>query len=106
MPFLTGTFLNAATVLSDGTELNPTDNSARASTIVLVPAPVSLSGSITNGQFQLTITTVPGQTFDVQASSDLSSWTSLGFQTAPDNGIIVIQDPITLKARFYRALQQ
>jgi uncharacterized repeat protein (TIGR01451 family) len=106
VPFLGGTLNDSVTVTSDGTDLNPANDSAYASTFVTVPVPATLSGAIVDGQLQLTVTAQPGATYVIEATTDFNTWTSFGTYVAPPSGTFTVQDTITLNARFYRAVLQ
>ena len=71
------------------------------------PLPATLSGTVTNGLFRLTVTAEPGLNYMVQASSNLSSWVSLGIYTAT-NGTFTVLDTTSplLRTRYYRTIRQ
>jgi hypothetical protein len=56
-----------------------------------------------NGNFILHAAGSPGETFDIQASTNLQTWQDLGPITADTNGIILFEDTNALQfpARFY-----
>ncbi len=56
------------------------------------------------GQVQLQFTGYDGFPYEVQVSSDLQSWTTLG-TAHPTNGVLMVTDPVgsTLNQRFYRS---
>ncbi len=75
---------------------------------IVVGSPAQLSGGqVVNGRFQFTIRTNPGSVFQVQRSSDLGTWSSLGLVTNV-TGSVLFQDPASPSSlgRFYRARQQ
>jgi hypothetical protein len=60
----------------------------------------------TNGAFQLQISSVAGQSYVLQGSTDLVSWTSLSTNVAPSNITVLIDANATnFPARFYRAVE-
>jgi uncharacterized repeat protein (TIGR01451 family) len=78
--------------------------------VVAIPSvsiPATLSGVFVNGVFQLTVTGQPGQSYIVQASGDLSSWSPVLTTNAPSNGTFTFADPASpsVKTRYYRTLQ-
>jgi uncharacterized repeat protein (TIGR01451 family) len=92
---------NTFTVASQQTDLNPANNSAQTVTgtfgLAIGPAP--------NGQYQLTIGGAPGQTYVIQSSSDLSSWTPVSTNTAGTAGPIVFPiNPQSASHAFYRVV--
>jgi subtilisin-like proprotein convertase family protein len=71
-------------------------------------APARLSGAVANGQFHLTVTAQPGALYELQASTDLSSWVPVLVTNASLlDGTIEFSDTNFpgLSRRFYRALQ-
>jgi alpha-tubulin suppressor-like RCC1 family protein len=59
--------------------------------------------SVASGMVTLRFTGAPNASYDVQATTDLKTWTSIAMATADGAGVFTIQDPITQPARFYRA---
>ncbi len=101
-----GAIVNTATVSSPNTDLYLADSTTANGTIVL-PAPISLLDA-TNfpGGLQLTLKGQPGQTYGIQVSSDLISWSTLSTNTSAPNGAFIFTDTGTnLPARFYRAVR-
>ena len=47
----------------------------------------------------------PGETYAIEASTDLEHWVPIGVRTADAEGVVVWDDPVggQLKHRFYRA---
>ena len=107
LPGIGGILVNAATVSSGATDLNPDNNSASVTTTVAAPVPAQLSGGFTNGQFLLTVSAQPGMTYIVEASSDFQNWSSLGAYTAPFTGVFQVIDPAAPapQTRFYRTVR-
>ncbi|HVM49336.1 MAG TPA: CARDB domain-containing protein, partial [Candidatus Acidoferrum sp.] len=97
------------TVVAAGNEvdLNPSNNSAQATTLVIAAAPAVLSGQVVNGQMRLTLTADPGFVYAIQGSSNLTAWASLVTNTVPSGGTIHYTDSSSssLTQRFYRALR-
>jgi uncharacterized repeat protein (TIGR01451 family) len=108
VPSIAGVFTNRVTVSGAYSDLNPVNDSSVTATSVSSPLPAVLSGSFIGGQFQLMVAAQPGQTYDVQASTDLTSWTSLGLYLAPFNGVFTVKDSNSpgLKTRYYRTVRQ
>jgi hypothetical protein len=88
-------------VIASGWTLNLT-------TIVPLPRPAILSGAVHNGVFQLTVSGQAGQSYAVQASSDLSSWTTIATTNAPATGVFSISENVApgLSTRYYRTVRQ
>ena len=100
-----GTYVNTASVTSDTPDDNPDDDSGSATVVVGTPAPPVLSAiAITSGhKFQFAITSLPGQTNVVQASTNLANpngwvpvWTNVGPFTFMD------PQSTNIPTRFYR----
>jgi bacillolysin len=75
---------------------------------IVVGAPAQLSGGqVVNGRFQFTIRADAGSVFQVQRSSDLATWISLGSITNV-TGSVLFPDPgsPSLLRSFYRVRQQ
>jgi uncharacterized repeat protein (TIGR01451 family) len=106
-PSVAGTFLNVATVSGNVTDLNLANNSPQVFAQSISPLPATLSGSVTNGFFLLTVTAEPGLNYMVQASTNLTSWVSLGIYTAT-NGTFTVPDTLTpaSRSRYYRTVRQ
>ena len=73
---------------------------------IVTPVLMVSPNSSTNGGFQLQVTSVAGQSYLFQASTDLVHWVSLSTNVAPSN-ITVLVDPnvANFSARFYRAVE-
>ena len=72
-----------------------------------VPLPIFQSVTAANDRMELMVNTAPGQTVQVQYTSDLASasWTNLGNPVKPPSGTISATDtPDPGQPRFYRAL--
>ncbi len=82
-----------------------TATSAAVNVFVLTNAVLS-APLLTNGQFQLTIQGIAGQTYATEASTNLTSWTPINTNVAPAN-IFKVLDPAATNypMRFYRARQ-
>ncbi|HEV2208066.1 MAG TPA: protease pro-enzyme activation domain-containing protein [Verrucomicrobiae bacterium] len=105
LPLATGDYLNSAQVAGNFTDLNQANNSAQTLVHVTAATSTTLSGAVTNGVFLLTVQGQPGATYQIQASTNLTTWVSLGNFTAT-NGVIQFQDPAGLRTRYYRTLLQ
>jgi uncharacterized repeat protein (TIGR01451 family) len=103
-----GNFINVASVSGAVTDQDPGNDSSQVTGTVVSSVHVTLSGSFSNGLFQLTITGQPNTTYVSQASSDLSSWVPISTNTASGDGTITFSDPSTPnnQTRFYRAVEQ
>ncbi|MCX6925477.1 MAG: hypothetical protein NT154_20055, partial [Verrucomicrobia bacterium] len=69
------------------------------------PLPPVLSGSVSNGLFNLTVVGQPGFEYIVQGSTDLTSWVPLS-TNANTTGSFIYSETNSLPFRFYRALRQ
>ena len=84
------------------------NNSVTASALfVIQPVYFTSGGFLTNGQFQLGFLGTPGQTYVLQASTNLINWIPLITNTAVTNQFL-LTDPgaSNFSRRFYRAFQQ
>lgn len=106
-PSLAGTFLNVATISGNITDLNPANNSPQVFAQAISPSPATLTGTVTNGYFLLTVNAQAGLNYMVQASTNLNSWVSLGIYTAT-NGSFTVHDNSSpaLRTRYYRTVRQ
>lgn len=81
------------------------DNVRLASTL----APKIVNLVRTNGQFQFTLQSEPGLTFQIVASTNLtmpsSNWTSVGFATNVTGAILFVDTSANFPQRFYQARQ-
>lgn len=60
----------------------------------------------TNGQFQLTVNGIAGQTYATESSSNLVNWSAISTNLAPSNSFNVVDPSATNPTvRFYRARQ-
>ena len=99
-----GSYVNSALVTATTPDPNPDDAAVSANITVgslAPPTPPTMSGvAVTNGTFQFTITSLPGQTNVVYASTNLANWvpvqTNVGSFTFTD----LIASPY--RVRFYR----
>jgi hypothetical protein len=108
---LASTVPNAATVYADlvltgsGSTFTGSDHYPIVGDYNIVPPAVALSaqGFVTAGNFQLKVSSVPSVGFGIQASTDLSTWTSIGSGTTDTNGSLIFQDSnASGSKRFYR----
>lgn len=99
------------TVAADATTTDPegADNSLRFVTEVVPVAPVRLSGEYdrATGLFRITLTGQAGETYKLQVSEDLRTWSDLQTQTLPGSGEVKFTDSESLgrSPRFYRAVR-
>jgi uncharacterized repeat protein (TIGR01451 family) len=106
-PGVGGFALDAASVSANEADLYLADNSASASVSVLSIIAPHLSGAIVEtNQFQITLTGQPNFTYVIQASTNITSWSSISTNTAAGNGVLQFTDTNApgLNQRFYRAV--
>jgi autotransporter-associated beta strand protein len=74
-------------------------------TLTLSPPPAIVSQFTSNG-FQLSGLTIPGITYQVQASTNFTNWTIIFTNRADTNGFLLFNDPMssTNPIRFFRLL--
>ncbi|MDQ6861251.1 MAG: hypothetical protein M3032_08860 [Verrucomicrobiota bacterium] len=75
--------------------------------IIAAPVRTSLTAQgVRAGAFELVVTSAPGKTFQIEASTDLADWVSLGSGATEANGRFVFQDKdaAMFSKRFYRAV--
>jgi hypothetical protein len=112
---ITGTFLNlpeGTNFISGGMQFMITYKGGDGNDVVLtqlsLPAPshIGTVSKLGNGQMQISGTGLAGLTYDLQATTNLSTpnWTKIGTVQADTNGIINVTDPNVAQfpARFYR----
>lgn len=108
-PNYAGPATNTVTVASAEVEPSPVDNSAQIVTSVLNPVPARLTGEYVaaNDTFRLTVTAQAGETYVIQASTNLTAWTGISTNVAPSNGVIKFTDSGTTARpyRFYRSVR-
>jgi hypothetical protein len=82
-----------------------TEANGFTSMILIKYSPVTLE-SQSNGNITLRTYGSSGETFDIQASTNLQNWQDLGPITADTNGIVLFEDTNALQfpARFYSAI--
>jgi uncharacterized repeat protein (TIGR01451 family) len=103
-PGSAGSFINSAFVTAATPDFNPDENSAQAALNAIVVGPPVLAGPVvaTNGTFQFSIVSGPGQTNVIQSSTNLVNWvpiyTNVGSFTFTN-----AMDPNN-PSRFYRDL--
>jgi Glycosyl hydrolase catalytic core/F5/8 type C domain/Carbohydrate binding module (family 6) len=68
------------------------------------PTLVPVNASIINGQFQLSVNGGSGQTYSIQASTDLSSWTTVFTTNSPALPFIWTTSNLSNSIQFYRVL--
>jgi hypothetical protein len=113
---LTNTVPNAATVYADikltgsGNTFTGSDHYPVVGDHNVVPTAPSTAvliaqGFGTNGYFQLQLSSSPNTGFEIQASTDLISWTSIGSGYTDANGLLIFQDTnaASFPRRFHRA---
>ena len=67
---------------------------------------ISLPPQVADGSFRAALAGTPGQTFIIQASSDLVHWTPISTNVADANGIVSIieSNTVAMPSRFYRGV--
>jgi uncharacterized repeat protein (TIGR01451 family) len=109
IPADAGEVVNETAAFALETDLNPRDNVVETQTTVLArtPSAPELAGfALVGGRFQMEIRGWPGETWRIQASSDLIDWITLATKALPPAGILQFIDPGTPDhaARFYRVV--
>lgn len=102
-----GTLVNSVSVSAVETDLNPANNTAQTTTVVLVPAPAILGDVVvTNGIVQFNLTGEPNFNYSIEASTDLMAWVSIGSGTTAANGTLKFTDlnAPAFGYRFYRSV--
>ena len=104
---MTGSLTNKVTVAGSEEDLNHYRHSDSAATSVSASGPASLSGSLSGGYFQLTVTGQPNTLYVVQASTDLTSWVPLSTNSSA-TGTFTFTDTTAPapQQRFYRTVRQ
>ena len=99
---------NSATFMANAFETNYNNSIAVGALFTVQPAAYFTgSGFLLNGQFQLGLAGVPGKTYVLQASTNLTDWTPLSTNLATTN-TFNLSDPgaATFPKRFYRTIEQ
>jgi uncharacterized repeat protein (TIGR01451 family) len=98
---------NTARAGANESDLNLANNFASSIVSAIVATPATLSGSVSNHQFELTVLAEPNLKYIIQASTNLSTWVSLSTNTASPGGTIKYVDATTPapKTRYYRAVR-
>ena len=96
-----GLLTNTLSVAADQADLNLDNNSVQSVTALLG---LNIS-PVTNGQYQLALTGAPGQSYIIQSSTDLLSWTPVSTNTAvAGSPILFALSPHSASQCFYRAV--
>jgi uncharacterized repeat protein (TIGR01451 family) len=102
-----GVFTNSATVTAAEVDLNSDNNGSQTVTTVVGLLPTHLAASTlkTNGSFQLTLTGQAGQTYVIQASTNLVNWVPIATNTLNVTGTYKYIDTNSpsFNQRYYRA---
>jgi uncharacterized repeat protein (TIGR01451 family) len=103
-PLAVGSLLNYATAAAATPDANSDNDFASATVNVIIPAPPQLSGAYVggNGAFQFTVTSDPGVTNIIQASTNLTTW--IPIYTNIGSFIYTNLDATNYPQRFYRTL--
>ncbi len=97
--YFTATALDSAGLESDYS------NEVSYGVPALPPAPVlRLAIAPLNGALTLTWAGIPGSAYQLQTSSNLLTWSTLGTVTADTSGAVSFIDLVPLSATFYRVL--
>jgi len=99
---------NTATVSANAFEANFINSVAPSDLFTIEPGVVFTSpGSFSNGMFVLQLSGVPGQTLEIQTSTNLQDWIPL-LTNVPETSPFYLVDPgeTNVGTRFYRAVQQ
>ena len=102
-----GTLVNAATIIGGTTDLNPSNNMAQESAVVIGVKPFTLTAGAFDetGAFSLTLSGAIGQTYLIQGSPDLITWMPLATVTlATATYKFVDSNSPGVNQRFYRAV--
>lgn len=103
-----GDILNYALVNSDTPDPNPDDDYASATVTIGSSTPPQFTGNLTstNGTFQLTVGGQSGQSYIIQASTNLVNWVSIYTNPPPYIAPFTFTDAnaSNYPTRFYRAL--
>jgi uncharacterized repeat protein (TIGR01451 family) len=87
-------------------DLDPTSNFASINTTVLSPLPAFLSiEPVAGQQLVISITAEPGQSYTLQGSTDLSSWSPVSSGAIPAGGTLKFTIPNSSSFRFFRAVR-
>jgi uncharacterized repeat protein (TIGR01451 family) len=102
-----GNIISTATVAGNEVDPNPGNNSANTITAVASSVSARLSGSSSNGVFQLIVTAQPNFTYVIEGSTNLASWLALDTNTASPRGTITFTDTNSpnINERYYRTRQ-
>ena len=114
---LTTTVPNAATVYADlkltgsGTRFTGSDHYPIVGDYNILPT-TALSATLTadgfepDGYFQIEVASAPNVGFEIQASTDLSTWSDIGSGYTDGTGQLIVEDPdaSAYSGRFYRAV--
>jgi uncharacterized repeat protein (TIGR01451 family) len=106
-PSIAGFFLNTASVFGNCTDLYLNNNTAQVSASAIAPFATTLSGRIVGGLFELTVHGQASANYQVLASTNLTSWVSLGVYPSGAGTFTVIDtNTPSYRTRFYRTLHQ
>ena len=104
VPTLAGQIVNTVSTSTTSTDLYPPSTTATDTANVLGVSPAALSAQLLSGAtVQITLAGQPGETYSIQESTDLITWTTV-FTSAAPTGTITFTDSSTGAARFYRAV--
>ena len=103
-PSTAGSLVNSVNVTANEEDLAPANNSAQGTTTAYGPA--TLSGAFAGSHFRLTVTARPNYVYDIQGSTNLASWVTLG-TTNNTTGTFNFTDTTTPapRQRYYRTLR-
>ena len=108
---LLNTTPNAPTVYADlqvtgtGDNFTGSDHYPIIADYNIVPTSLALSAQVIGGASQVKLTSIPSTGFEIEASTDLHTWTRIGSGRTDANGVMIFPDPnASLSPRFYRAV--
>ena len=102
-----GSVVNSVSVSAAETDLNSGDNTAQVLTMVSVPLTVTLTeAALVGGQIKFTLNGHPNTDYQIQVSTNLTTWTTIGTQTTAGNGQFQFTDPTPPSGqRYYRGVR-
>jgi uncharacterized repeat protein (TIGR01451 family) len=101
-----GLVANTASVTTSSTDLYLADSTVSNTGIVAGPVISFLTAADTAAGLQLSLRGQPDQSYGVEVSTNLSTWTLVSSNTADSSGTFIYTDPQTnAPERFYRVLQ-
>ena len=91
---------------SPSTALSIVPQSQLYPSLSVTPVFLNPINSFTNGSFPLAVSSVAGQSYVFQSSTDLVHWVNLSTNVAPSNMVFYLDtEATTVPSRFYRAIE-